>query len=123
VQDIFASLVPHNAVCIVRSASASATLYTVPAGKTLVLVSASVSIAQANTTPAHADMRITVPSEDDASSQTLVRASVGDNAGQSNAAAMSNTFVRVKGGSTVACTLSGTPDSAYASFVGWLRPV
>jgi hypothetical protein len=115
-QSVHASRIPSHAQSVVRSGNTAAgsTLYTVPAGKTLVLLSAWLSFTGgAGATTG----RIDVSSEDDDSTQSILAANSGA-AGLRDAQVA--TEVRLKAGTSIVAASTGTPANFNYGFSGYL---
>jgi hypothetical protein len=119
-QTVHSSDIPSHAQSVHRRGTANGVIYTVPAGKTLVVLSAWVSIGQPALTPAAGSVGILVPSEDSGSNVICVEAAVGDNAGQCNGNSVS-CCIRVPGGSDVSITVTGAAGATLrGGFTGYL---
>jgi hypothetical protein len=110
---VHAARIPSSAESVIRSTTATdaiTVLYTVPAGKTLVILSAFASV-QSGT------CRVVTDSEDDESTNALVGvASVTE-----GIASAVHTEVRVKGGVSVSVLTADTPAGVEAGFAGYLE--
>lgn len=121
-----AARVPSSAKTVVRSSTAAggATLYTVPAGKTLVILAAWMAVigtAAAGTVTGV----LNVASEDDGSTNALVAASAAtigaSPTSQGNGADSVSCEVRVAAGGTVVSVFTGTPPTVNCGFSGFLE--
>lgn len=108
---VHADPLPSSAQTVVRSGSTvtGSTFYTVPAGKTFVLLSAYIAMTKAGGAGTMV-CTITVASEDDGSTQAVI----GDTCAGSTDSHQSSSFhVRCKAGTAIIATQAGDVPSVY----------
>lgn len=104
-----------------RSGTAAGTLYTVPSGKLLIVMSAWVSLGQPSASPAAGTLSVQAPSEDTGTPTPIVSASVGPSTG--SASASTSCWIRVPAGAVVSLAQTGATGATVAGgFMGYLEP-
>lgn len=111
---------PAHVKTVHRSVTAAGTIYTVPAGQTFYLTSASVSVVQPSAGMVAGLVAINAASEDVGTSQTVLGVSPTAVASQTLSGSIADFYIRIPGGGTVVLANAATGSTVSASIAGWL---